>query len=283
MEAEFSLRTQQRIAFGQRYVKLFGHTPSKRRVEQFIKEDKDAATVRFTAEFTRVYQRGPTQNEIDAFVIDWREPKLTEILTPRVRELQRKRISDDWFAKVRATVEAAITRSTQAEQICARGDPNAAVDQGIDHFLERLSVAPLCNVLDSALRFGASEFGDLDPVKLRFAGDSLNRFHPLGELSASAMFASLSDEQRHAVECLANSRDGIGVLIGDAGTGKTHTLKALNESARPQVVVRIRCPCAHDTSHRGVAQQRLSGGGDRGLVPHRQKSPAKRARSRRAG
>ncbi|MCB1099629.1 MAG: relaxase domain-containing protein, partial [Verrucomicrobiae bacterium] len=260
VEAEFSLRTQQRVSFGVRYLKHFGHLPSKRRIEHFIREDRDAATVRFTAEFTRTFQREPTEREIRDFVIDWREPKLQEILTPQVRQLQRQRLSQDQFAEVRSIVDAARARRTDPTATIPTGNPKASVAQGMDHCLERLSVARFSDVLDAALRFGANELGDLDTDQLRaallskagvitdryqvtteqaleeeatllrFARDSLNRFHPLGELQPTPLMESLSEEQRHAVERLAASADGIGVLIGDAGTGKTHTLKALNEA-----------------------------------------------------
>ena len=71
-EAEelFSARARQRDAFVERYTETFGHRPNKRRIEQFIKEDKGAAELRFRAEFKAAFGNLPDKPTIEAFAID---------------------------------------------------------------------------------------------------------------------------------------------------------------------------------------------------------------------
>ena len=68
---------------------------------------------------------------------------------------------------------------------------------------------------------------------LRFAARSRGRFGALGDANR-ADFSALDGDQREAVERLSGCRDGIGVLIGDAGTGKTHALARLDEAHQLQ-------------------------------------------------
>jgi conjugative relaxase-like TrwC/TraI family protein len=259
IEMAFSERTRQRLSFESRYRKLFGHSPTKRRVEQFIKDSEGAAEKRFAAEFKAAFGKMPTSGEVQAFVVDWREAKLQEISTPEVRQMQRDRLTVEDLKAVEALVDNAKGRGG------VRATPSnhrKAAQLGIDHCLERLSVARLCDVLDAALKFGGNELGSLDPAKLyrevrrrggaisdgyqmttekaleeealvlRFAKHSQNEHHPLGNIEGLESVTLLGGDQRKAVEELAASSDGVAVLIGDAGTGKTHTLGILHEAHR---------------------------------------------------
>ncbi|MEZ5303049.1 MAG: MobF family relaxase [Verrucomicrobiales bacterium] len=258
VEQAFSERTRQRLAFEKRYLDLFGHAPTKRRVEQFIKDNQGAAEVRFRAEFQAAFGKAPTADEVSAFVVDWREPKLREIATPAVRQRQRDRLTDDDLKTIEALVAKA--RGNATANAPAAGNHRQAAQLGLEHCLERLSVARLGDVLEAALKFGGDGFGNLDPTKLyrqvreasgaisdgyqitteqaleeearllRFARHSQNAFAPLGDTEGIAAMATLGRDQRAAVEGLAGSRDGIAVLIGDAGTGKTHALSLLHEA-----------------------------------------------------
>ena len=51
----FSARALQRLDFERRYKDTFGHRPSKRRIEQFIKDIKGAAEARFRAEYQSAF------------------------------------------------------------------------------------------------------------------------------------------------------------------------------------------------------------------------------------
>ena len=260
-EAEqlFSARARQRDGFVERYTETFGHRPNKRRVEQFVKEDKGAAEVRFRAEFKAAFGKLPDKATTEAFVVDWRDPKLAEISTPEVRQRQREVLGADGLQAVGATVQAARERAAKGISLPAGKSLQEAARMGLDHSLERTSVARVGDVLADALRFGSKRIGDLDPRGLydelhsrsgaisdgyqitteqvleeearvlRFAGRTRGHFRPLGDASGARLDV-LDGDQRQAVEALCQSRAGIAVLIGDAGTGKTHALARLDEA-----------------------------------------------------
>ena len=262
MEEAFSVRANQRKEFEQRYSKLFGHAPSKRRIEEFIKDDRGAAELRFTNEFKTAFGRAPNTKELTAFVKDWRDPKLQEISTPEVREQQRARLTNDERQQI-AALRMAATGERRSSPLKSATEHREAIENGVDHCLERLSVAKLGDVLESSLRFGSKELGDIDPrilraqllqnaevindgyqlttetalaeeaSVLRFARETRGDLPEIGSIEGG-WFADfkLSDEQHEAVRALAESRHGISVLIGDAGTGKTHALKALQQAHR---------------------------------------------------
>ncbi len=261
MEEAFSVRANQRRDFEERYRKLFGHAPSKRRIEEFIKDDRGSAELRFTNEFKTAFGRIPNTRELAAFVKDWRDPKLQEISTPEVREGQRARLTAGQREKL-----AAIRRSATGAKpspVQSVTEHREAAQKGVDHHLERLSVAKLGDVLESSLRFGSKELGDLDPrllraqllqnskvisdhyqlttesalaeeaSVLRFARETRGDLPEIGRIEGDWLDRfNLSEEQHYAVKSLSESRHGISILIGDAGTGKTHALKALQQAHR---------------------------------------------------
>ena len=93
LERKFSTRALQREAFEKRYRHLFQVDPSKARIEQFIKEGKEAATKRFQGEFEKALRRQPSREEIEAFVQDWRSAKMAHSSKVKVREGQRAKLS----------------------------------------------------------------------------------------------------------------------------------------------------------------------------------------------
>lgn len=258
-ELAFSERARQRLAFEERYQNVFGHRPHKRRIEQFIKDNRGAAEVRFRAEFKAAFGKAPDRAEINAFVRDWRDPKLAKISTPAVRQQQRARLDAEGLRAIEQTVSQARARAEQGIRPTPSQSLKAATQQGLDHCLERSSVARVGDALAAALRFGSRHIGDLDPRGLyrqlhartgaisdgyqitteqvleeearvlRFTSQSRGRFAPLGDVSG-AKLDLLDDDQRKAVEGLAKCEDGIAILIGDAGTGKTHALARLDEA-----------------------------------------------------
>ncbi len=264
-EAEklFSARALQRLDFEKRYRATFGHRPSKRRVEQFIKDIRGAAEARFRAEYQSTFGQAPTDKQVEGFVRDWRDPKLAEVSTEEVRRRQRERLDDEALKAIRETVTAARQRESAGVTLPPSRSPKQAVQMGLDHCLERLSVTRVGDALEAACRFGSLRIGDLDPSKLypqllsrsgaisdgyqitteqvleeearllRFAGKSRGSFAPLGDADQTDLSA-LDGDQHEAVVRLSACRDGIGVLIGDAGTGKTHALARLDEAHRLQ-------------------------------------------------
>ncbi|MEZ5325908.1 MAG: MobF family relaxase [Verrucomicrobiales bacterium] len=261
MEQAFSERARQRLSFEDRYRNVFGHRPSKRRIEQFIKDNRGAAEVRFQAEYRNAFGKPPEKAAIEDFVRDWRNPKLAEISTPQVRQQQRERLDEHSLQAVDQIVKHARERVAQGIALPASRSLNEASQMGLDHCLERTSVPRLGDALASALRFGSKRIGDLDPSGLYkemrsrsgaisdgylittrqvhqeetsilvFSKQSRGRFKPLGDCEG-ARLDLLDDGQRQAIENLSKSRNGIAILIGDAGTGKTHTLARLDEAYR---------------------------------------------------
>ena len=258
-EAAFSRRAQQRQDFERRYREVFGHRPSKRRVEHFIKDNQGAAEVRFRAEYEATFGKAPDKATVDAFVKDWRDPKLDSISTEAVRAQQRDRLDAEGLKAIESTVEQARDRATKGIDLPPSPDLREAAEMGLQHCLERTSVARLSDTLAASLRFGSKHIGDLDPRALypvmlsrtgaisdgyqitteqvleeearllRFAAHSRGKFAPLGD-AGGARLDLLDDDQRHAVVNLSGSQDGIAVLVGDAGTGKTHALARLDEA-----------------------------------------------------
>ncbi|MCB2078374.1 MAG: AAA family ATPase, partial [Novosphingobium sp.] len=262
IEEQFSKRARQRKAFEERYENVFGHRPDKRRIEQFIRDNQGTAEVRFRAEFKAAFGKSPDDPAVAAFVIDWRNQKLTEISTPEVRQQQRDRLGENGMRAVDETVSAARASAAKKGGALPAGKSlKDAARMGLEHCLERTSVPRVGDVLAAALRFGSKQIGDLDPRTLytelnsrsgaisdgyqitteqvieeearvlRFAGRTRGRFSPLGDASG-AQLDVLDGDQRQAVEALCRSRAGIAVLIGDAGTGKTHALARLDEARR---------------------------------------------------
>ena len=255
----FSERARHRVEFEKLYKQVFGHQPSKRRVEQFIKDIKGAADARFRAEYKSAFNEEPDAKLVAEFVQNARNPKLTEISTDEVRQRQRERLDAESLRAVEQTVKQA--RSRAATELSASRSIKDAASKGLDHCLERTSVPRLGDALASALRFGSKRIGDLDPrglykemrsrtgaisdgylmttetvlqeesAVLHYAKHSRNRFEPLGNCQG-AQLDLLDDGQRKAIVNLSGSQNGIAILIGDAGTGKTHTLARLDEAHR---------------------------------------------------
>ncbi len=257
----FSERARQRVEFEKRYKQVFGHQPSKRRVEQFIKDIKGAAEVRFRAEYQSAFKKEPDAKLVADFVQNARNPKLTEISTGEVRQQQRERVDSEFLQAIENTVGQARPRETT--RLPAGRSVQEAAIKGLNHCLERTSVPRLGDALAAAIRFGSKKIGDFDPrglyqemrsrtgaisdgylmttetvlreeaAILRFAQSSKGKYDPLGDCQG-AQLDLLDDGQRKAIIGLSDNRNGMAILIGDAGTGKTHTLARLDEAHRHQ-------------------------------------------------
>ncbi len=257
----FSARASQRLAFEQRYQRVFGHAPSKRRTGQFIADLQGVAALRFATEYKKAFGKEPDAQLVAEFSQDARNPKLTEISTAEVRQQQRQRLDPNDLAEIERTVHEARQRAARDITPAPKGDLKQAAQSGLDHCLERTSVPRLGDALASAIRFGSKQPGDLDPRGLYgemqsisgaisdgyristedvyreeqsiidFAQTKRGQYHPLGDTEGAQM-ELLDAGQQAALTGLTNSRNGIAILIGDAGTGKTHTLKRFDEAYR---------------------------------------------------
>ena len=117
LEDRFSERTLQRQRFEERYEELFGRSPSKERVEAFIKEGKSAAKARFSREFDAAFGRSPEKSDVDSFVRDWRSASLKRTSTGEVRRRQVEMLSESERKGLREMVAKAkrLSRSVTEE------------------------------------------------------------------------------------------------------------------------------------------------------------------------
>lgn len=201
-------------------------------------------------EFRNQHKRMPTKKEIDVIVRQTRDDKLAEISTPDVRRLQLAELTPEEQEKLRQLVESA--KGPLPHRF--KSDPSLAIQSGLDHVFERKSVVRDTEALAAAyeLTDGALDHEALRAALHRHADlihdsdssectlhsireEELNaishakaqedQWFRLGD--SSSLSDQLADDQRQAAKHLLDSSDGVMVLIGDAGTGKTFVLKEL--------------------------------------------------------
>ena len=110
IEKLYQQRTRQRTAFEARYKELFGHAPSPKRVEEFIKERKTAAKKRFKEEFRSHFGKWPSQEKVDAFVLDPRSDKMASSSREEVHSRQRSLLTEQQKESLDAFVLTARNR-----------------------------------------------------------------------------------------------------------------------------------------------------------------------------
>ncbi|MBB5353869.1 conjugative relaxase-like TrwC/TraI family protein [Haloferula luteola] len=115
-ERHMSQRAIQREFFEQRYRELFGTSPDKKRVEQFIKDRKQAATQRFEREYHAFFGRAPSSKTTADFVRDWRSDKMATSSVNKVQALQQQRLgAEGWEDLKRLVRRAKATAHSSAE------------------------------------------------------------------------------------------------------------------------------------------------------------------------
>lgn len=206
-------------------------------------------------EFAVEHGRKPSKREVEILVRESREDKLTEISTPEVRARQRAELNDQERADLDAMVGAA--RSAAPRQQHSHGLVRSVLEAAFRHVYERNSVVREGEVLKAALelhpdfyrwrelREALENHADvirkegemsLRPIR-REESETVERVmvgrngrFPLGR--ADALPPHLTVGQRRAATELLASRDFVAVLIGDAGTGKTTVLTAIEGAHR---------------------------------------------------
>jgi conjugative relaxase-like TrwC/TraI family protein len=224
--------------------------------ERLLKEFSRGSEAReaAVAEFIKEYGREPTDNEISVLVRDSRPDKLIHISTAEVRRQQFDRMTaEDWrtLAQVR---EAADLRSKKPVKTISA---EAALQHGLDHVFERLSVAPDHAVYAAALRYGRGQvnLNDLERAmrerearaEIIRAGTDIatrasldreremvhrvregrNRHERMGKEPKEFDTSKLNAEQKRVVDTVLDSPDFAITVQGAAGTGKTQMLRAL--------------------------------------------------------
>jgi conjugative relaxase-like TrwC/TraI family protein len=212
------------------------------------------------AEFIKINNRPPTDNEVAILVRESRANKLIEISSVEVRSRQQARLSPGEQLSLEQSREQAHARSQTQQH--GLDSPGLSLDYAERHIFERVSVTAEHQLLTEALRYSRGQIqlselkGELSLQETRGeilrAGQevatrmSLNReremiaridrgigrFEPLNGQCNFTILEGLHPEQKKAVEFVLDSRDLAVNVRGAAGTGKTATLQEIRETLR---------------------------------------------------
>ena len=216
--------------------------------ERFSKRARQVQ--KLAEEFAVEKGRQPTKREVEILVRESRADKLTEISTPAVRAAQRAELNPTEAKALDELVRAA--RAQAPRQQPSHGNVQTILAASLRHVYERSSVVREGEVLNAALELHPDfyrwrelrESLDAHPDVVRRDGEmslrairreedaavervrtGRNQRFALGD--PAHLPASLTPGQRTAATALLASRDFMSVLIGDAGTGKTTVLSAI--------------------------------------------------------
>ena len=200
--------------------------------------------------------REPTVIEISRITRDTRAVKLPEVTTPEVRELQRAQMSPAERMNLEH-LKASARASAKTFPANKEGQEVAALRAGVDHLFERQSVATGHQILAEALNqaLGSVDLGALKEIvrgggcelislsaesallgeyatrrglelerwAVAFVDATKGHFSPMSPNYKPS--DKLSSEQREAVRSILLTRDQVFSLRGVAGSGKTTTLR----------------------------------------------------------
>ena len=216
--------------------------------ERFSKRTRQVE--RLAEEFSRQKGRKPTKREVEVLVKNSRADKLTEVTTPEVRMRQRTELSSEEQSNLDRLVREA--KSAQGRQQISHGLVRSVLEAALRHVYERRSVAREGDVLSAALELHPDFYRwrelrqamEAYPDAIRRGGemtlrsisleesltvqrvrDGRNTRRPLGD--ATQLPTKLTPGQRAAASALIRNRDFTSILVGDAGTGKTTVLSAI--------------------------------------------------------
>ncbi len=206
------------------------------------------------AAFIEHHHREPTDNEISVLVRDSRPDKLIHISTAEVRRQQLDRLTpEDWRTLAQVREQADLNKRPLKNM-----SAEAALQHGLDHVFERVSVAPDYVVLAAALQHGRGQV-NLDDLTQALRdrqsrdevirhGDDIatreslererdmvervrngrNQYERMGKEAKEFETGNLNPEQKRVVDFVLDSPDFAVNIVGAAGTGKTsQTLRAL--------------------------------------------------------
>ncbi|HEX2861476.1 MAG TPA: MobF family relaxase, partial [Lacunisphaera sp.] len=203
-----------------------------------------------TEEYAAKKGRNATKREVEILVRESRQDKLTEVSTPEVRARQRAELSPAEATSLDTLVRSAQVQPPRLQW--SHGNAQTVLEAALRHAYERSSVAREGEVLAAALELHPEFYRWTElraalaahPDAIRHEGQMTlrpiqreeaaavqrvragrNQRFPLG--SVDHLPASLTPGQQSAARRLLESRDFLSVLIGDAGTGKTTVLTAI--------------------------------------------------------
>lgn len=216
--------------------------------ERFSKRTRQVQ--KLAEEFAVMKGRMPTKREVEVLVRESRQDKLTEISTPEVRAKQRAELRPKEARALDDLVRAAKAQAPRLQW--SHGNAQTVLEAALRHVYERSSVVREGDVLGAALELHPDFYrwrelrqalekhpdvirreGVMTLRAIRREEDATvqrvragrNQRFVLGD--AAHLPASLTPGQRRAARTILGSRDFMSVLIGDAGTGKTTVLTAI--------------------------------------------------------
>jgi conjugative relaxase-like TrwC/TraI family protein len=134
VETAMSQRTHQRKQFEARYQELFRHSPSKKRVEWFIKDRKAAAQKRFREEYEARFGAKPSTKLVSEFVVDWRSDKMQTSSQEQVAQVRQERLTEAHQRRITEMVTQA--RNGRAQAVKTKMGPVIKIDE------EKITKAP---------------------------------------------------------------------------------------------------------------------------------------------
>jgi conjugative relaxase-like TrwC/TraI family protein len=194
--------------------------------------------------------RKATKREVEILVRESREDKLTEVSTAEVRARQRAELSSDEASKLDGLVGNALTQLPREQW--SHGNAHTVLAAALRHVYERSSVVREGAVLGAALELHPDFYRwrelrqalETHSDAIRHQGEvtlrmirreetatvqrvitGRNQRFPMG--NATHLPEKLTPGQRTAADAILGSRDFMSVLIGDAGTGETTVLTAI--------------------------------------------------------
>ena len=218
--------------------------------ERFSKRAREVKAL--TEEFSAKKGRRATKREVEVLVRESRSKKLSEITTSAVRARQRAELTPDELDRLDRLVRQTMAQTPRVEISVSHEQAMRVLDAAIRHVFERRSVAREGEVLSAAIELHP-EMSDwralrlaleTHPDVLRGNGEMTLRSIKREEVAtlrrvqagrntrmrlgaADCLPEKLTRGQRHAAKQLLRSRDFLSVLVGDAGTGKTTLLSAI--------------------------------------------------------
>lgn len=216
--------------------------------ERFSKRSRHVQ--RLAEEFAQKKGRQPTKREVEVLVRESRGNKLADVSTPEVRARQRAQLSGDETLALASLVQAA--RQQAPRQNVSHGQIVNVLEASLRHVFERASVVREGEVLNAALELHPDFFrwrelrealqshaeairceGELslrpihreETATIRRVKEGRNTRLALGD--ATHLPEHLTRGQRAAARSLLTNKDFLSVLVGDAGTGKTTVLTAI--------------------------------------------------------
>lgn len=221
--------------------------------ERFSKRTQ--AIKALTEEFERKKGRRASKREIEVLVRESRQKKLIEVTTPEVRARQRAELTAEELRALDELVRRTMIPVTRESVSISQVQTVAVLESAIRHAYERNSVVREGEVLSAALQLHP-EFGDwkglrhaleTHPDLIRENGRMTLRSIKREEAAtvqrvqagrntrmrlgrSEELPATLTHGQQIAASELLRNKDFLSLLVGDAGTGKTTVLTAIERA-----------------------------------------------------